>query len=138
MEVCAQSISKTNLANRLGLPLKRFAGGKGGNSRQKAAREKQSWKCWRGHSGVGSRLFIGGKSQRSKNSKLNGKKQQPEGILGISTETSGNRRLGRRFLLPRFSIPGFRWPRIASKQAPRHRGASVGGIRNQAFRIPKK
>jgi hypothetical protein len=71
------------------------------------------------------------------NFKLNGKKQQPEDILGISSETPENRRLGRRFLLPRFSIPGFRWLRIASRQAPRHRGASVGGIRNQAFRIPK-
>jgi hypothetical protein len=39
--------------------------------------------------------------------------------------------------VPRFSIPGFRWLRFAPRKTLRHRGASVGGIRNQAFRIPK-
>jgi hypothetical protein len=61
---------------------------------------------------------------------LNGKNQ---GRFGNSRGSFGNRRRGRRFLLPRFSIPGFRWLKFASKQVPRHRGASVGGFGIKLF-----
>jgi hypothetical protein len=68
-------------------------------------------------------LFIGGEMQRSKFSNSTVKNR---GLSGNSSGSLGNRRQGRRFLLPRFSIPGFRWLGFASKRTPRHRGASVG------------
>jgi hypothetical protein len=70
-------------------------------------------------------LFIGSETQRSKFSNSTVKNR---GHFGNSSGSLGNRRRGRRFLLPRFSIPGFRWLGFASKQAPRHQGASVGGF----------
>jgi hypothetical protein len=76
-------------------------------------------------------LFIGSKTQRSKflnpTVKNRGRFSNLRGSFGIW-------RRGRRFLLPWFSIPRFRWLSFATTQAPRHRGASVGGIQNQAFR----
>jgi hypothetical protein len=77
-------------------------------------------------------LFIGGETQRSKFSNSMVKNQ---GLFGNSSGL-GNRRRGRCFLSPRFSIPSFRWLEFALKQTPRHRGASVGGIRNLAFYMP--
>jgi hypothetical protein len=56
------------------------------------------------------------------------------GCFGNSRGSFGNQSCGRRFLLPRFSIPRFRWLRFAAMQMPRHWGASVGGIRKRAFR----
>jgi hypothetical protein len=82
-----------------------------------------------------SPLFIGSETQRSKFLNPTVKNR---GHFGNSSGSLGNRRRGRRFLPPRFSIPGFRWLRFASKQAPRHRGASVGSIRNQAFRTTNR
>jgi hypothetical protein len=80
-------------------------------------------------------LFIGGEMQRSKFLNPTVKNW---GHFGNSSGSLGNPHRGRHFLSPRFSILGFRWLRFASKQAPRHRGASVGGIRNQAFRTPNR
>jgi hypothetical protein len=82
-------------------------------------------------------LFIGGETQRSKILNLTVKRSGSRAFGGNSSEALGNRRLGRRFLPPRFLILGFRWLRFASKQALHHQGASIGVIRNQAFRIPK-
>jgi hypothetical protein len=75
-------------------------------------------------------LFICGETQRSKFLNPTVKNR---GRFGNSSGSLGNRRRGRCFLLPRFSIPGFRWLRFASKQAPRHRGASVGGFEIKSF-----
>jgi hypothetical protein len=56
------------------------------------------------------------------------------GLFGNSRGSFGNQCCGTRFLFPRFSIHRFRWLMFAETQMPRHRGASVGGIRNRAFR----
>jgi hypothetical protein len=40
----------------------------------------------------------------------------------------GSRHRGRRFLLPRFSNPKFRWLKFAATQMLHHRGAFVGGF----------
>jgi hypothetical protein len=76
-------------------------------------------------------LFIGSETQRSKFVNPTVKNR---GRFSNSRRSFGNRRRGRCFLLPQFSIPRFRWLRFATTQAPRYRGAFVGGIQNQAFR----
>jgi hypothetical protein len=66
MKTCIQVRRKTNLSSRPELSLKRLARGKGKSNRRKITREKQGWKWQWVCSGVGPRLFIGGKPQRSK------------------------------------------------------------------------
>jgi hypothetical protein len=75
-------------------------------------------------------LFICVETQRSKFLNPTVKNR---GHFGNLRGSLGNRRRGRCFLSPRFSIPRFRWLRFASKQAPRQRGASVGGFGIRPF-----
>jgi hypothetical protein len=66
MKVWIQARRKTNLSSRLGLSLKGLARGKGKSNRRKITREKWGRKWQWACIGVGPRLFIGGKPQRSK------------------------------------------------------------------------
>jgi hypothetical protein len=66
MKICIQARRKTNLSSRLGPSLKRLVRGKGKSNMRKITREKRERKWQWACSGVGPRLFIGGKPQRSK------------------------------------------------------------------------
>jgi hypothetical protein len=82
-------------------------------------------------------LFIGGETQRSKFLNLTVKRSASRAFGVIQARPSGTDAWEDIFFRLDSRSPRFRWLRLAPRQALRHRGASVGGIRNQSFRIPK-
>jgi hypothetical protein len=89
MRTYIQAQKKTNLLSRPRLPRGRLAGRKGRSNRRKITKEKRGWKWQWTCSGVGPRLFIGGKPQRSKILNLTVKRSASRSFEVLQARPSG-------------------------------------------------
>jgi hypothetical protein len=107
MKICIQARRKANLSSRPGLSLERLAKGKGKSNRQKITRVKRGWKWQWTCSGAGPRLFIGGKSQRSKILNQTVKRSAPRAFEVFQARPSGTNAWEDVFFRLDSRSPGF-------------------------------